>query len=169
MKDKTNLEILSNIIGVNPNWIDKLITAESNWNPSAKNPNSSARGLIQFTDATAQSLGYKDSLDLINKNPTVEDQLLNPVLKYLSRYAPFNNKQQFYLSVFYPAAINWSEDREFPKSVQEANKKAGIRTVRDYINFVEKTATTKRIIPIAIGIIAIGAIIYVSAKATKTR
>ena len=169
MKDKTNLEILSNIIGVNPNWIDKLITAESNWNPSAKNPNSSARGLIQFTDATAQSLGYKDSLDLINKNPTVEDQLLNPVLKYLSRYAPFQNKQQFYLSVFYPAAMNWDINREFPKAVQDANKKAGIKTVKDYINFVDKTANIKKTIPIAIGIITLGAVIYVSAKATKAR
>lgn len=43
--------------GWDPNGIAAVISEESGFNPSAKNPNSSASGLIQFIDSTAASLG----------------------------------------------------------------------------------------------------------------
>jgi len=43
--------------GWDPNGIALVISEESLFNPSAKNPHSSASGLIQFIDSTAASLG----------------------------------------------------------------------------------------------------------------
>lgn len=122
-------------IGVNPDDLNRLIAFESGWDPQAKNPYSSARGLLQFIDDTARDLGYRDSLDLVTKNPTRTDQLLGPVLQYLSRYIPYENPQSLYLAVFYPPARTWAPDREFPDTVQAVNP--GIRTVRNYIEKVE--------------------------------
>lgn len=43
--------------GWDPSGIAAVIASESNFNPAAKNPGSSASGLIQFIDSTARSLG----------------------------------------------------------------------------------------------------------------
>lgn len=111
-----------------------LIMFESGFNPQAKNPRSSARGLIQFIDSTARSLGYTDSLDLVTKNPTIQQQL--PLVEaYLKQYAPFNDKQDLYLSVFYPKYRRVDPGTVFPDTVQAANP--GITTVRDYIDLVD--------------------------------
>jgi hypothetical protein len=122
-------------IDVNPDWLYNLIQFESGWNPLAENRVSSAKGLIQFTDSTARDLGYESSRDLIEKNPDVYSQLLFPVRKYLDRYAPFKTKQQLYMSVFYPAAMSWPEDKQFPEYVQVVNP--GIKTPGDYIRKVD--------------------------------
>lgn len=132
------LQEVSASLGIDPNDLYNLIKFESNWNPQAKNPNSSARGLIQFTDKTAQSLGYKDSLDLVTKNKSIESQLYFPVLQYLSKFKPFPTKQSLYMSVFYPVARNWPLNKEFPDTVKKANP--GIVTVADYINKIDKKA-----------------------------
>lgn len=138
MTEKTlkALQEVSASLGIDPNDLYKLIDFESKWNPQAKNPYSSARGLIQFTDKTAQSLGYKDSLDLVTKNNSIESQLYFPVLQYLSQFKPFPTKQSLYLSVFYPKARTWSLNTEFPDTVKKVNP--GIVTVADYINKIDK-------------------------------
>lgn len=130
------LQEVSASLGIDPMNLYNLIKFESNWNPQAKNPNSSARGLIQFTDKTAQSLGYKDSLDLVTKNKSIESQLYFPVLQYLSKFKPFPTKQSLYMSVFYPVARNWPLSKEFPDTVKKVNP--GIVTVADYINKIDK-------------------------------
>ncbi len=140
MNDKVikALKEVSASLEINPNDLYKLIDFETSgsWNPLIKNPNSSARGLLQFTDKTAQSLGYKDSLDLVTKNNSIESQLYFPVLQYLSKFKPFPTKQSLYMSVFYPVARKWSLNTEFPDTVKSVNP--GIKTVADYINKVEK-------------------------------
>lgn len=40
---------------------DSLMTKESHWNPKAKNPGSSARGVGQLLDVTYQNLGMQHS------------------------------------------------------------------------------------------------------------
>lgn len=124
-------------LGILPGDLYKLIDFETarTWNPLIKNKYSSARGLLQFTDETARSLGYKDSLDLVTKNNSIESQLYFPVLKYLSQFKPFTNRQSFYMSVFYPKARQWPLNKQFPDTVQADNP--GIKTVQDYINKVE--------------------------------
>lgn len=44
-------------------YLHAAALAESNMNPKAKNPNSTAEGLFQFIDKTARALGLKDKLD----------------------------------------------------------------------------------------------------------
>lgn len=132
--DSSILQAVAKNLGVSSVDLKRLIQFESGWNPAAKNPYSSARGLLQWTDKTAQSLGYTDSLDLVKKNPTITDQL-TIVEKYLAQFKPFSSKQSLYLSVFYPAARNWNTSRLFPEAVRSVNP--GVNTPGDYINLVE--------------------------------
>lgn len=140
IEKKTSKAIIdvSASLEIDPNDLIKLIDFETRgtWNPQIKNPLSSARGLLQFTDSTARSLGYKDSLDLVTKNGSIESQLYFPVLKYLSQFKPFPTKQSLYMSVFYPAAREWPLNKNFPDTVKQSNP--GIKTVADYVNKVEK-------------------------------
>lgn len=146
-------------VGTDPEYLDNLITFESDWNPLAKNPNSSARGLIQFIDSTARDLGYADSLDLVTKNPTALSQMRGPVADYLRKYGPYPTKQSLYMAVFYPAARDWPPDHEFPQYVQDVNP--GIKTPRDYITMIDKFAKQKKKIPLLI-LLAAGAILMVT-------
>lgn len=125
-------------IKADPVALHNLISFETagTFDPLIKNPYSSARGLIQFTDATARSMGYADSAALVNSHPVFSDQLFGPVVKYLSPYMPFPSRQSLYMAVFYPAARDWPEMRPFPENVQKVNP--GIKTVGDYISLVER-------------------------------
>lgn len=135
--EKNERNVLSEVasrLQVDPSHLYRLINFESGWNPKAKNPYSSARGLIQFIDSTARELGYENSLDLVEKNPTVEEQLAGPVYQYLKKYAPFPNEQSLYMAVFYPVARRWSLGTEFPEHVKKVNP--GIEVVGDYVEKV---------------------------------
>jgi hypothetical protein len=46
--------------GQDPNTLTRIAGVESSFNPSAKNPNSSAAGLFQFTSGTAKAYGLAD-------------------------------------------------------------------------------------------------------------
>ncbi len=116
-------------IGIPESWLFGLIKTESAWNPAVKNPNGSARGLIQWVDSTARALGYASSLDLITKHPTRESQLLGPVVAYLKRWTPITSPAALAAVNFYPANRN-KLDALLPESVQKVNP--GIKTVRDY-------------------------------------
>ncbi len=118
-----------------PNFIWNLIQTESGWNPQAKNPNSSARGLIQFIDSTAKDLGYASSLDLVTKHPTIESQLAGPVKKYWDSWAPFRDALDLAACNFYPA-YRHKPDAVLPEKVLKANP--GIRSIRDYYNKVNQ-------------------------------
>jgi hypothetical protein len=148
-------------LGIDSKDLYKLIDFETagTWNPLIKNKYSSARGLIQFTDATARSLGYKDSLDLVTKNDSIESQLYFPVLQYLSKFKPFPTKQSLYMSVFYPVARQWPLNKAFPDTVQKSNP--GIKTVQDYVNKVEGIAR-KTITPGLLALIGLGLLILFS-------
>lgn len=122
-------------------WIYNLIQFESGFNPKIKNRLSTARGLLQFVDSTARSLGYIDSLDLIQKNPTIESQLLGPVFNYLKPLGPFTSRQSLYMAVFYPSAKYWPLNAKFPENVIKSNP--GIHTVGDYVRKVDNIARLK--------------------------
>lgn len=156
--NQSQLEILESVsksLDINSETLYKLIDFESNWNHRAKNKLSSAKGLLQFTNSTAQWLGYKDSQDLIDKNNSIESQLLFPVLQYLQKYYPFPTKQSLYMSVFYPGARNWNPNKEFPENVKKVNP--GITTVQSYIDKIDKN----RKYPLGIfALIALGIYIF---------
>ncbi len=134
----TEIIIMNSIaqnLGINPAWLYNLIQFESKWDPQARNPYSSAKGLIQFTDSTAKGLGFKSSEDLVSKAPSILAQL--PIVeRYLTPYEPFPTRQSLYMAVFYPAARSWPVDKVFPDSVRAVNP--GINTVGDYVNKVDR-------------------------------
>lgn len=133
--ERGSLSIVADRLGVPFNDLYDLIDFESGFNPQIKNPYSSARGLIQFTDSTAQNLGFKNSLDLVKKAPSIIDQL--PIVeRYLLQYKPFPTRQSLFMSVFYPAARSWSGNSLFPQTVIDSNP--GIRTINDYMKKVSK-------------------------------
>lgn len=127
-------------IGAEPEWLAALIAFESNFDPKAANPTSSAKGLIQFVDTTARGLGYADSADLVKQHPTFMSQMYGPVLEYLRDYAPYSSKQELYMAVFYPAARFWDPDERFAQWAIDANRRNGeewITTPADYVALVD--------------------------------
>lgn len=135
-KQESILLNLANVLGVKRDDLFQLINFESaGWNPLARNKISGARGLIQFTNSTAQKMGFKNADDLVNKYPTIESQLEFPVYNYLKQFIPFSGKQSLYLAVFYPKYRNFPPDTVFSDLVKSQNP--GINTVQDYIDFVD--------------------------------
>lgn len=146
---RAELDAIAFYLGVKSDDLYNLINFESGWNPLAKNPLSSARGLIQFTDKTAQTLGYRDSTDLVTQHPTISSQLL-VVKKYLAQYRPFRTKQSLYMSVFLPTFRNVSPYTPFSDAIQAVNP--GIKSPADYVRMVEgKTGSLASIALIAVG------------------
>lgn len=56
---------LAKVYGVDPQIALNIADCESTFNPRAKNPNSSAKGIYQFTDGTWDFIGGKDVYDPI--------------------------------------------------------------------------------------------------------
>lgn len=121
------------------------------FDPKIRNKSSGAMGLIQFSNSTAKTLyskkghKYTSVEDLIRDNPTVKDQLAipnkldtlgGPVYQYLKRNAPYKNSRDLYLTVFYPAALKWSDSKLLPVNIRKANP--GLNTVGDYPKLARK-------------------------------
>lgn len=147
---------------VDPSLLTMLIRNESNFNPQAKNPKSSAKGLLQWIDSSAKELGFISSQDLINKLSTVDEQLQHAVLPYLKRKMPFNNPQSLFMAVFYPAARNWPLEKEFPANVQAVNP--GIKTPFDYISRVYRKNKLRYVPPVVILLISTISIFFLINK-----
>ncbi|MBB1074464.1 hypothetical protein HUU62_08580 [Rhodoferax sp. 4810] len=86
------------------NWLMACIAFEtgSTFSPSIKNPSSSATGLIQFMDATANQLGTTTAE--LRKMTAVEQ--LTYVEKYFKPYAHrIHSLEDMYMAILWPAAI----------------------------------------------------------------
>jgi len=153
-EEKTAAEATAKMLGVPFDWFYRLVKFESGWNPQARNPRSSAKGLIQFTDRTARSLGYASSEDLIRNRPTIQDQL-PIVMLYLRQFKPFPTLQSLVMAVFYPAARYWPPDQQFPDSVQAVNP--GITCPADY---VRRCCPPSVMPPVAALVAAAAALLY---------
>lgn len=109
---------------LNPNWIMVVINFETSgtFSPSIKNPYSSATGLIQFLESTANELGTTTAA--LARMTAIEQ--LDYVDKYIGmqvrRHGTIDNVGEMYLAVFYPASISWSMDKVFSPSVYLVNK-----------------------------------------------
>lgn len=141
---KNLVEDIANEFNVSPATLVGVIQNESGWNPTIKNPVSSARGLIQFIDATAKSLGFPGgSAELIAKYPDIDSQLSGPVRAYYKKFAPYANENEFILATFYPAYRKKSLDTALPANVVAVNP--GINTVGDYVSRVKRKIATYKI------------------------
>jgi len=135
MNEQQALHHVAKELNVEVQFLYDLIDGESRWNPLAKNPNSSARGLIQFIDSTSEGLGYGDSLSLVRRFPTIESQLLEPVYKYLKQYAPFSTNGELFMAVFRPADRKGDYKKLFPEHVRKVNPK--IDTPAHYVAYAQ--------------------------------
>lgn len=166
MSKADKIKEIANRLGTDPRWLDALINFETagTYDPTIKNPKSSARGLIQVIDKTARDVfNVSDSLSLVKKYPTFDSQMENVVYPYLARYAPFRSKQELYMAVFYPNYRKAPPDTIFSEKVRRYNP--GITTVQDYINFVDRRVKEEKLVlnqkTMGIGIVLIaGATLY---------
>jgi len=153
MSNQEKIQEIATLLGVDPSWLSALINYESSFNPLAKNPYSSARGLIQVMDSTAQdTFGYPDSLSLISDFPDFDSQMDNVVFMYLKKQMPYTTKQSLYMAVFFPVARFVDPSTTFQSlyekyytdaDTQYAKFKTGnpgILTVADYVRKVDSHA-----------------------------
>ena len=104
-----NLSAISKKLSIDPNWLMAAIDLESAGTFSASIENTKspfkdgfATGLIQFTPATARSLGTTTQ-DLKNMSNV---QQLQYVYKYLKPYASkIKSFVDLYLTIFFPVAV----------------------------------------------------------------
>ena len=139
-------EILVSIakdVDADPGLLADLIQYESaqTFSPSVRNPKpgSTATGLIQFIEATAEDLGtstaYLASL-------SAEEQADVWVREYLRRVYDSRGslavESDLYMAVFYPAAIGQGLDYSFGPTVTAWNRSATTRDYRDYVRSTSK-------------------------------
>lgn len=116
-------EVASNC-NMQPEWLMAIINFETagTFSPAIKNPSTGATGLIQFMPATAEELGTSTAALAAMTNV----QQLKYVEQYfrmqIRRHGTIDNVAEAYLAVFYPAAIAWPMERQFPAQVYRQNK-----------------------------------------------
>lgn len=157
-------------VGVSPQILYKMIAFESSWNPNAKNPKSSARGLLQWIDSTAVRMGFSSSQALVNRNPTIESQL-KLIPAYLKMYAPYSSDYEFVLSNFLPAYRKYSPHTpilSLPNGAKYQKANPRIKELNDYYKMVMKmkipsTISGKTIfplLPVAVAVAVVGFFLF---------
>lgn len=127
-------------LGTDAAFLMIIMNNESGLNSKAKNPNSSATGLIQFMHDTAISLGT--TTDKLRAMSNV--QQLDYVYKYLKPFiGHYKTVSDVYLAVFFPKALFQNEDYVFPLWASKANpnfdlNKDGIGTKKEFREYVNK-------------------------------
>lgn len=110
---------ISDLLGINPNWLMWVMFFESGLNHRAVNTNGGATGLIQFYPSTARSLGTTTA-DLLQMSAVEQ---LDFVYKYLKPYAgKMNEMIDVYFAVFFPAAMNKPDEYVLQTSSLSASK-----------------------------------------------
>jgi hypothetical protein len=135
--EEATLNEVARLIGCEPWMLFAIIWSESKWSPIVKNPFGSARGLIQFTDATAQRMGYLNSEKLVANNPDRITQLRGPVLKYFRDMwkVERNNFVDMVSCLFYPK-YRKTPSKRLPEAVIKVNP--GIDSVATYALKIER-------------------------------
>lgn len=146
-KVKTNIAAFGNkviliaqLLDISPNSLMFVMNNESGLDHTIKNPNGSATGLIQFTEATAKNLGTTTAALKAMTNV----QQLDYVWKYLQQWkSEIKDTGSLYLSIFYPAALFKENSYQFPKWVVTANpifdlNKDGNLTKSEFLSYVNQ-------------------------------
>lgn len=132
-------EVATNL-NINPEHLTKAIDIETvgTFDPSIKNPKSSATGLIQFMESTAENLGT--TTEELAKMSAVEQ--MDFVSSYLADKGQLNTASDVYMAIFAPSAIGKPDDYvvygEEAAAVNQAISQGRKQiTVADIKNFVE--------------------------------
>lgn len=152
------VEILAHSLNLKTEDLFALINYETGgrMNPKVASKNSSAKGLLQFTNITAKNLLDKNgnrlssSKHLTEAYPTIKDQLEiptsknkygGPIYQYLKKYAPFKSTEDLFISVIYPSS---RRSQRLPRRISRQN--AGIRNARDFVNRARRNVESSGII-----------------------
>lgn len=110
---------ISDLLGIDPNWLMWVMFFESSLNHRAQNPGTNATGLIQFMPATARSLGTTTA-DLLQMSAVEQ---LDYVYAYLKPYrGRMNSMIDVYFAVFFPVAMNKDDEYILQTSSLSASK-----------------------------------------------
>lgn len=137
---------ICNELGINPNWLMSVMNFETagTFSPSVKNPHSTAVGLIQFLESTAEGLGTTTAALAGMTNVEQLDYVYKYYVQQIKAHGHINNVADAYLAVFYPAAISWPLDKAFPENVAAVNSifdgnHDGVITKQEIINKITST------------------------------
>ncbi|MBO0947001.1 transglycosylase SLT domain-containing protein [Fibrella forsythiae] len=98
----SKMKTVATALAIDPDWLMATMWVESRLKPTAKNPGSSASGLIQFMASTALKLGT--TTGALRSMSRV--QQLDYVLKYLKPYrGRMTSAFDVYIAVHYPAQL----------------------------------------------------------------
>ena len=136
------VEDISNKLQINPDDLMAVMAFESWFDPAAKNPSSSATGLIQFMGSTAQGLGT--SIEELSKMSGVEQ--LDYVYKHYKPYAgKMKDLSDVYMATLYPAAVGKASDYVlFSQGTDSYNSNSGLDY--DKNGKVTKEEATRKVI-----------------------
>ena len=99
---KASVLWIEEALGIRADWLMAVMAFESGLNPKARNPQSSASGLIQFMRATAVNLGT--TIEAIREMDAIDQ--LNLVYKYFRPYkGKVKDLADCYMVVLWPAAV----------------------------------------------------------------
>ena len=135
---------VANSLGTNPFWLADLINFESRWDPLARNPRSSATGLIQWIRSRAREIGLDH--DGLMSMSAVEQ--MRWVERDLGRWrGKLGTKQALYMAVFQPSKmyVPVTASFNFDAKAQAANP--GIYKVSDYLDLVDRHSKLYRLFP----------------------
>lgn len=161
---------IATALHIQPDWLMMVMYKETGgtFSASVKNPTSSATGLIQFMENTAQRMGT--TTRALASLSAVEQ--LDWVYKYLSNFkGRMNSFGDVYLAVFYPNGIGALDSVKFPKWVYNANRgidmnKDGILTIGEFKKWAlkgqEKIFPTDKEVQIELAFGALLAIVLIS-------
>jgi len=115
---EAKLKLISQKLGIDPNWLTVVMNSESGMNPKAVNPTGGATGLIQFMPSTATSLGTTTTALKSMK----ASQQLDYVYKYFYPYrGKIKSAYDVYLVTFFPAAVGKPNSYTFETSNLKAS------------------------------------------------
>lgn len=117
----TKLEQVAKRLGFPASWLADVIYIESKFKTTAKNPKSSATGLIQFVEKTAKGLGTTTSK--LYKMSNLE-QLDFVEMYFKVQIGRFGTPKTFfdaYCLVFYPVWANKPDTATLPPLASKAN------------------------------------------------
>jgi Transglycosylase SLT domain len=118
---------IAEYLSVDPNWLMICFYIESGMNPKAVNPVTYATGLIQWTPASAATLGTScENIKLMTAKEQIE-YVLEYLWSWRGRIKCFTD---LYLLILYPAIIKhkWKGSKVVPPTVYMHNKGLDINT-----------------------------------------
>ena len=129
--------LTADFLGTNPYWLANLVRFETanTFKGSIQNGRSQATGVLQFLPSTARWLGTSTT-QLQRMSATKQLRIygrkyFETVRRKNGRRLSLESEQALFMAVFYPRAMTWPLDQEFPAAVTEANP--GIHTPGDYL------------------------------------